>query len=646
MSLPAYPEYRATGHHWLRVPAHWDLRSLAQCGRFLKGSGGSKADIAEEGLPCVRYGDLYTTHEFFIHRSRTLIAETAKALYFPIQYGDLLFAASGETFEDIGRSAVNLMHGEAYCGGDIVILRPSPGVDIRFLAYAADSLSARQQKASQGRGTTVKHIYPEQLARIVVAVPTADEQAGIVRFLECETARVDALVAEQERLIELLKEKRQAVISHAVTKGIRADVPMKHSGVTWIGEIPAHWGVVQSRRLFRVRNEPARDSDRQLTASQKYGMVFQSDFVEMEGRRVVEVIHGTDSLRHAEPNDFVISLRSFQGGLEWCKTAGSVTFHYVVIVPVKHVHEPFFAYLFKSATYIQALRSTANLIRDGQDLRYSHFVLVDFPLVPLDEQEEIAAYLDRETAQIDALVSDAQRAITLLRERRVALISAAVTGQIDVRAQVTGPQAARKPYSSGFARQILAAEILNRFHSHPTMGRVKLQKLIHLCEYVGQIEEVHGDYRRQAAGPFDQGLMFGVVKALSGQQWFSERREAKGSPYVPLAKAGGHSKYLARWQDRMPAIEKVLQLLGTQTSERCEIVSTLYAAWNDLLIEGRTPSDSEIIREATELWHASKAGIAFERWPKALDWMRKHDLIPTGFGAHTRRATTAAKDDA
>jgi type I restriction enzyme S subunit len=244
------------------------------------------------------------------------------------------------------------------------------------------------------------------------------------------------------------------------------------------------------------------------------------------------------------------------------------------------------------------------------------------------------------------LKSESTTAIALLRERRTAVISAATTGQIDVRPSVVEAKPARKTYSSGFARQILAAEILTRFHSHPTMGRVKLQKLIHLCEYVGQIEEVHGDYRRQAAGPFDQGLMFGVVKALSGQQWFSERREASRSHYVPLAKAGGHSKYLARWQDRMPAIEKVLQLLGTQTSERCEIVSTLYAAWNDLLIEGRTPSDSEIIREATELWHASKASIASERWSKALDWMRKHNLIPTGFGAHTRRATTAAKDDA
>lgn len=528
---------------------------------------------------------------------------------------------------------------------DLKALRPKGNLHPDYLAWllrgtAAESLARTDEAA---HGTLVLRM--DDWTTMPLPIPPPLEQQAIVAFVERETSKLDALVADQERLIELLKEKRQAVISHAVTKGLHPDVPMRQSGVTWIGEIPAHWSVVQSRRLFRVRNEPARDTDRQLTASQKYGMVFQSDFVEMEGRRVVEVIHGTDSLRHAEPNDFVISLRSFQGGLEWCKVAGSVTFHYVVLVPIKHVHEEFFAYLFKSAAYIQALRSTANLIRDGQDLRYSHFVLVDLPLVPLAEQEEIAAYLDRETAQIDALVSDAQRAITLLRERRTALISAAVTGQIDVRADAVAAAPARKPYSSGFARQILAAEILSRFHSHQTMGRVKLQKLIHLCEYVGQIEEVHGEYRREAAGPFDQRLMFGVVKGLSDQQWFGERREAARSHYVPLAKTGGHSKYLARWQDRMPAVEKILQLLGTQTSERCEIVSTLYAAWNDLLIEGRTPSDSEIIREATELWHASKASIARERWPKALAWMKTHDLIPTGFGAHTRRATPAAKDN-
>ena len=118
------------------------------------------------------------------------------------------------------------------------------------------------------------------------------------------------------------------------------------------------------------------------------------------------MIKGSDTLRHVEPNDFIISLRSFQGGLEWSKVHGSITWHYVVLVPVKHVHPPFFAHLFKSTDYIQALQATTNLIRDGQDLRYSHFVQVDLPVVPISEQNRIAEFLDQETAKIDQLVAE------------------------------------------------------------------------------------------------------------------------------------------------------------------------------------------------------------------------------------------------
>ncbi|MBX3435687.1 MAG: restriction endonuclease subunit S [Pirellulales bacterium] len=212
------------------------------------------------------------------------------------------------------------------------------------------------------------------------------------------------------------------------------------SGVTWLGEIPAHWGVLRSRRMFGVRNEAALDSDRQVTASQKWGVIYQSEFVEREGRRVVETIKGTDTLRRVYPGDFVISLRSFQGGIEWCRIEGSVTFHYVVLRQLKHVHEPFFAHLFKSSRYIDALRSTTNLIRDGQDLRFSHFIQVDLPLVPEEEQREIAAFLDRETSKIDALVAEQRRLIELLKEKRQAVISHAVTKGLnpDVRMKPSG----------------------------------------------------------------------------------------------------------------------------------------------------------------------------------------------------------------
>ena len=201
----------------------------------------------------------------------------------------------------------------------------------------------------------------------------------------------------------------------------------KDSGVAWLGEVPGHWGVSRSRRMFAVRSEPALASDRMLTASQKYGVLFQTDFVEMEGRRVVEVIMGKESLKHVEPDDFIISMRSFQGGIEWCKLRGSTSFHYVMLRPIKDVHPPYFAHLFKSSIYIQALRTTTDLIRDGQELRYSNFVQVDIPTVPMEEQTQIAAFLDRETAKIDELVAEQRRLMALLKEKRQAVISHAVT---------------------------------------------------------------------------------------------------------------------------------------------------------------------------------------------------------------------------
>jgi type I restriction enzyme S subunit len=201
----------------------------------------------------------------------------------------------------------------------------------------------------------------------------------------------------------------------------------KSSGVEWMGNIPAHWAVSQSRRLFKVRSEPAQPDDQMLTASQKYGVLPQAEFMLREGRRVVEVIQGVESLKHVEPDDFIISMRSFQGGIEWCRLRGSTSFHYVMLTPVKWVWPAFFSYLLKSTPYIQALRRTTDLIRDGQELRFSNFAQVPLPVVPLDEQKVIAAFLDHEVAKIDALITGQEKLTALLAEKRQATISQAIT---------------------------------------------------------------------------------------------------------------------------------------------------------------------------------------------------------------------------
>ena len=149
--LKPYRAYKDSGVEWLgAVPAHWEVRHLGRFGRLFKGGGGTKEDERESGVPCVRYGDLYTQHQVFITATRACVTpELADTVYTPIRYGDVLFAGSGETIDEIGKSAVNLIPGPACCGGDVIILRPSIDADARFLGYAMDcAATARQRRAS------------------------------------------------------------------------------------------------------------------------------------------------------------------------------------------------------------------------------------------------------------------------------------------------------------------------------------------------------------------------------------------------------------------------------------------------------------------------------------------------------------------
>ena len=434
MSFPRYPAYRDSGVHWIgEVPAHWTLSRIRAFTNFVGGGTPSREIPSYWGgeIPWVSPKDMKTE---CIESSEECITEAGlvESTASRVPAGRVLMVVRSGILKHTIPVAINAV--PVALNQDMKALAFEPGICLssfflRWVQGFNNSLLLVWAK----QGATVESIEHEYLANTVVPLPSMEEQRAIAAFLDRETAKIDALVAEQRRLMDLLREKRQAVISHAVTKGLNPNAPMKDSGVEWMGEVPAHWQVVQSRRLFKVRSERARLGDEQLTASQKYGIVRQSDFVEWEGRRVVEAILGKDNLLHVEPDDFVISMRSFQGGIERSTLRGSISFHYVMLVPNALVHPPFFAHLMKCAPYIQALQSTTDLIRDGQELRYSHFVKVDLPVVPFDEQVAIAVFLDSALQRIDSLMAEAERSLPLLLERRAALITAAVTGEIDVR---------------------------------------------------------------------------------------------------------------------------------------------------------------------------------------------------------------------
>lgn len=201
----------------------------------------------------------------------------------------------------------------------------------------------------------------------------------------------------------------------------------KDSGVEWLGEIPGHWDVFTGKRIFQSVRTPALKNDEQLAASQKFGVIPQSLMMQLNDSKVMLALKGTDSFRHVDENNFVISLRSFEGGIEHSKYSGCVSPAYTVLKNTKPLSYSYYRYLLKCAPFIAALQSSTDSLRDGKSINYEQFGAICLPITSVFEQNLIAAFLDHETAKIDNLIEKQKQLIEILKEKRQAVISHAVT---------------------------------------------------------------------------------------------------------------------------------------------------------------------------------------------------------------------------
>lgn len=201
----------------------------------------------------------------------------------------------------------------------------------------------------------------------------------------------------------------------------------KDSGVEWLEAVPSHWEILSAKRMFQSVRTPAYKSDEQLAASQKYGVIPQSLMMQLNDSKVMLALKGTESFRHVEANDFVISLRSFEGGIEYSQYTGCVSPAYTVLKNSKPISYGYYRYLLKCMPFIAALQSSTDSLRDGKSINYEQFSALSLPLSSVQEQNVIAVFLDHETAKIDNLIEKQQQLIELLKEKRQAVISHAVT---------------------------------------------------------------------------------------------------------------------------------------------------------------------------------------------------------------------------
>ncbi|MHA7232159.1 restriction endonuclease subunit S (plasmid) [Vibrio campbellii] len=253
----AYPEYKNSEIDWLEtIPAHWLTSKLRYTFSFGKGLTITKENLRYTGIPCVSYGEVHSKYGFEIdparHPLKCVSAEYIKTSpYALLKKGDIVFADTSEDIDGSGNFTQLVSNEQVFAGYHTIIARPYNRECSRFYAYLLDSKELRTQIRHAVKGVKVFSITQAILRGVNIWLPPLKERNQIANFLDHETAKIDTLIEKQQQLIKLLKEKRQAVISHAVTKGLNPQAPMKDSGVEWLGEVPEHW--VASRLKYYTK---------------------------------------------------------------------------------------------------------------------------------------------------------------------------------------------------------------------------------------------------------------------------------------------------------------------------------------------------------------------------------------------------------
>lgn len=442
-----YASYKDSGIDWLgEIPAHWEtLRLRFTVTECRNGLWGEEPDGLND-VVCVRVAD-FDRVRFGVGFSeptyRAIDPSTVSKRR--IRRNDLLLEKSGGgENQPVGAIVLNTYQGIAICSNFVARMPVKEDYDARYLTYLHAALySARINTRSIKQNTGIQNLDSDSYLNEYVALPRKAEQLEISEFLDRETEKIDALVAKKERLIELLTEKRAALITQAVTKGLDADVPMKESGFPWLGEIPVGWGFQRLKNIVRKIGSgktPAGGAERYVAEGV---MLLRSQNVQFGGLELTGVACIDDSIdnemsgsRVAE-NDVLLNITG--ASLGRCCVArldglrANVNQHVCIVRPDPHqVDAAFLARSLESRTLQDQIFNNENGVsRDALNFEQIGALLLSFPAI--DDQRAIAAFLDRETGKIDALLAKVREAIDRLTELRTALISAAVTGKIDVR---------------------------------------------------------------------------------------------------------------------------------------------------------------------------------------------------------------------
>ncbi len=530
-----------------------------------------------------------------------------------IKEGDVLISKDGT----IGKVAfLDSIPGPGTLNSGVFVVRPKQDnvINKAYLSWIFKSIWFKSFIDQLTAGSTINHLYQKDFVKFQLVYPNdISEQSRIATALSA----IDNLISELGKLIE----KKRAIKQGAMQQLLTGKKRLKGFNEPWVEKKLGEDALI-------LRGGSPRPIEDYITDSQdglnwiKIGDVKPND---KYFRKTAEKIkkEGLNKTRQVKKGDFILSNSMSFGRPYILDIDGCIHDGWLVIQDYQETYDMLFLYYILCSDAVMnqyASMAAGSSVQNLNKEKVANVLL--YAPSSLKEQSAIAKVLSSMDEEISFLEAKREKYNAI----KQGMMQQLLTGKIRLVETAVKPNATSA--NVHFRRSVWAAEIAERLYEEPTFGHVKMEKILFLTERLCHID-IGSHYHRDAAGPYDNNALRSIDSQLKKQKWFEVQRTEKGYRYVPMRNCGKHKTYFNRYYSGIvPMFDKIINTFKTQNTERCEIVATLYSAWEDLLHSNKSFTDADIVNEVLNNWHESKKRISQDRWLKAIQWMRDNGFAP------------------
>lgn len=615
-----YTEMKDSGIPWVgQIPATWNVRVLFQLVSQVKCKN---SDLQEQNLLSLSYGKIKRKN---IGGTDGLLPASFDG-YNIIENGDIVLRLT-----DLQNDHTSLRVGRATERGIITsaytTLRPMNPAMSEYIYYLLHTFDIK--KGFYGLGAGVRQgLNFDEVKMLKIPVPSAEMQYFLVTYLDAQCAKIDEIIAEAKASIEDYKQWEISSICQSVTKGVPPHSNLRNSGLEWIKLIPKGWNVTRAKNVLQKLERPVTPNDEIVICSNKGKVIFRGE----KNPGLVSLTE--EGYQGVQPGDLLIhGMDTWHGAIAVSSISGKCTS--VVHVCESQENKKYIAYYLRNLAYRNVYKAISSGIRQNTSDFRSWDKLGNVPVLipPMDEQEEIANYLDMLCGKIDALIAEKQSLIIDLESYKKSLIYEVVTGKRCVPVPSETTVMAVHPSILGYQKALLMCRVLDLL-GDDARGRIHVQKCLFAVECLLKMP-FQTQYVRYEHGPYDTHIT-DCEALIVENDWFTIQN---GSPVIYKKGVRFNSyldEYMKVFADMDSKIKEIVEFLKPMKTSQAERIATLLAAWNDFILDGTAePTDQQIINEVMTNWTPNKAHTQLPTWQNTMDKLKQSGFAPAGFGVHT-----------